>query len=178
MPGKSITSLFDRYAVCIFRLSMAALLIKFGFERLITPMDHLPENIFFQNVLPLNPTVVSILIGGLELALGTLLLFGIFTRLVAFLTTFVLLVTAGFTANNLSAIEFGLAFASIALVAMHPDYVTFDHYLSQKSETVVPASLPEVAVPLPQPLPITPPPQKGAYVPSPRQTPPPADYYQ
>jgi len=107
---------------------MAAVYLWFGIEQFLNPNDwtgFLPD---WSTKLPLSPVQLIYLNGGIEVILGTLLLFGIFTRLSALLLGLHLAsITVEVYIQGLTAIairDFGLAAATLSLA------LTSDHALS------------------------------------------------
>jgi|TARA_Y100000310_G_scaffold91480_1_gene88838 uncharacterized membrane protein YphA (DoxX/SURF4 family) len=124
---------YEEYAPIVLRISIALVILWFGlvgvfnYESLV---GYLPE---FAYSLPISPNNLVILNGVLEIILGTLLIVGFFTRIVAFiLFLHILVIAIGLGYNDVAIRDYGLAFATLAIFLNGPDKWCLDMKLRNK----------------------------------------------
>lgn len=111
------------YAPSVLRITMAVVILWFGAQQFINTanwLGYVPDSII--SLTHLSRETIVYLNGTAELVLGTLLLFGIWTRWVAFLLALHLLdimYTVGY--GEIAVRDFGLAIATLVVWMNGPD---------------------------------------------------------
>ncbi len=116
------------FSTLFLRISMSLVFLWFGVQQLLSPNDWIDFLPAWSTKLPLSAVQLIYVNGSVEIVLGTLLLFGIFTRLTALLLALHLAsITTEVYIQGLASIairDFGLAAATLSLA------FTSDHSLS------------------------------------------------
>lgn len=104
------------YAPIVLRISLGLVFLWFGFTNIFnyeSLVGYLPEFVYS---LGISLQSIMLLNGIFEIVFGTLLIIGLFTRVVAFiLFLHVLLIMFSLGYNDVAIRDFGLAFATLAV---------------------------------------------------------------
>ena len=121
------------YAPIVLRISLSLVFLWFGLTGVFNTeqfIGYVPE---FAYSLPISVESIVILNGIFEIVLGTLLIIGLFTRIVAFilfLHTLIIMFLLGY--NDIAVRDFGLAFATLAIFLNGADKWCLDRRLKKK----------------------------------------------
>ena len=121
------------YATIVLRISLSLVFLWFGLTGVFNTeqfIGYVPE---FAYSLPISVESIVILNGIFEIVLGTLLIIGLFTRIVAFilfLHTLIIMFLLGY--NDIAVRDFGLAFATLAIFLNGADKWCLDRRLKKK----------------------------------------------
>lgn len=137
MQFSSINARIDRYkqyAPAILRLALSLVFIWFGLNQIFNQsifIGYLPKWAFS---LPFSTSVFLTINGVFETFFGTLLLFGLFTRIVALLLSlhlFGIAFSLGY--NDIAVRDIGLALAAFSVFINGPDSWTVDTKLKNRA---------------------------------------------
>ena len=121
------------YAPIVLRISLSLVFLWFGLTGVFNTeqfIGYVPE---FAYSLPISVESIVILNGIFEIVLGTLLIIGLFTRIVAFilfLHTLIIMFLLGY--NDVAVRDFGIAFATLAIAFNGADNWSLDRRLKNK----------------------------------------------
>lgn len=123
------------YGIAIIRIGMSGVLLWFGAQQLLNPADwtgYVPE--YAINLLGMPAQTLVLANGASEIAMGVLLLLGIFTRVVAFVAAAHIAGIAFSLGHNAVAVrDWGLAAALLGLVFTGAGAFAFDKERSYSS---------------------------------------------
>lgn len=121
------------YSIFIVRIGLALVLLWFGIDEIINSENWF--GYFPQWLIPLLPFSLKtffILNGIFEIIVGSLLLIGFFTRLVAFISAFHLLsITLAVGYNEIAVRDFGLTLMAISLIFSGAGILSLDNKLKK-----------------------------------------------
>ena len=124
---------YREYGPIILRISLSLVFLWFGLTGVFNTdylIGYVPD---FASNLPISLESIVILNGIFEIVLGTLLIIGLFTRIVAFilfLHTLIIMFLLGY--NDVAVRDFGLAFATLAIAFNGPDNWSLDRKYRNK----------------------------------------------
>ena len=124
---------YKDYAPIVLRISLSLVFLWFGLTSIFNPdvlIGYLPEIAYS---LPISLQNIMLLNGIFEIILGTLLIVGLFTRVVAFilfLHTFGIMFSLGY--NDVAIRDFGLALATFSVFLYGKDKWCLDRKLRNK----------------------------------------------
>ncbi|MFH1916379.1 MAG: DoxX family membrane protein [Nanoarchaeota archaeon] len=116
----------EEYGRFLLRWSMALVFIIFGIMQVYAPTNwtgFVPA--FVANIL--SPATIVLINGSVEIFLGLLLLFGLYTRIAALILGLHLFgITLSLGLSPLALRDFGLSLATLSLVFLGPDRLCLD----------------------------------------------------
>jgi uncharacterized membrane protein YphA (DoxX/SURF4 family) len=120
-----------QYAPIILRIGLAGVFLWFGINQIIDPLSwvgYIPS--FITNLTGITASSVVFYNALFEIIAGTMLLLGLFTRVVA-LVLFLHLLDIAFTVglDSIGVRDLGLAVATFAIFLNGMDWLTLDHYI-------------------------------------------------
>ena len=121
------------YGPIVLRISLSLVFLWFGLTGVFNTeqfIGYVPE---FAYSLPISIESIVILNGIFEIVLGTLLIIGLFTRIVAFilfLHTLIIMFLLGY--NDIAVRDFGIALATLAIAFNGPDNWSLDRKYRNK----------------------------------------------
>ena len=124
---------YEEYSPIILRISLSFVFLWFGLTGVFNTNEfigYVPE---FAYNLPISLESIVILNGIFEIVLGTLLITGLFTRVVAFilfLHTLGIMFSLGY--NDVAVRDFGIALATLAIAFNGADNWSLDRKLRNK----------------------------------------------
>ena len=124
---------YEEYSPIILRISLSLVFLWFGLTNVFNSnvlIGYVPE---FAYNLPISLESIVILNGIFEIVLGTLLITGLFTRVVAFilfLHTLGIMFSLGY--NDVAVRDFGIALATLAIAFNGADNWSLDRKLRNK----------------------------------------------
>ena len=123
---------YKEYAPVVLRISISLMILWFGFTSIFNHeflIGYLPE--FFYS-LEISLQSIMLLNGIFEIIFGTLLIIGLFTRVVAFiLFLHILSIMFSLGYNDVAIRDFGLAFATLAVFLNGADKWSLDRKLKR-----------------------------------------------
>jgi len=122
------------YSITIIRIGLALVLLWFGIDEILRPenwFDYVPA--WISSILPFSLKSFFILNGTFEIIMGTLLLVGTYTRIVAFIVALHLLsITLSIGYNDVAVRDFGLTMMAVSLVFSGAGVLSFDNKIKKK----------------------------------------------
>lgn len=118
-----------KYAPAVLRIGMSAIILWFGYQQIAHTLEwtgYLPD---WVNNLPVPATSIVYLNGLFEIASGFLLLFGLYTRIVALLLAlhlFDITYVVGYTAVGMR--DLGLSIATLSVFLYGGDVLSLDRF--------------------------------------------------
>ena len=113
---------YSAYGITIIRIGMAGMLLWFGVQELLHPMNwegYVPD--FVMSISGLSEHTIILANGAVEVACGALLLLGVYTRVVAFvMAVHVALIGVSLGYSAIAVRDLGLAAALFGLVFTGP----------------------------------------------------------
>ena len=127
---------YKQYAPAVLRIALALVFLWFGLNEIINTEAWtiwLPQ---FAYNLPIAPTTLVLINGIFEVIFGGLLLFGLFTRITAFLL-FIHLLGIVFSVgyNGVAIRDLGLSLAIFSVFLSGPDKWCLDYKLKKRLKT-------------------------------------------
>ena len=124
---------YKEYAPIVLRISLGLVFLWFGFTNIFNHeslVGYLPEFVYS---LGISLQSIMLLNGIFEIVFGTLLIIGLFTRVVAFiLFLHVLSIMFSLGYNDVAIRDFGLAFASLSISLHGADKWCLDKKLKSR----------------------------------------------
>lgn len=117
------------YATAIIRISLALILLWFGIDEILNPQNwfgYIPA--WLSSVLPFSLNTFIILNGIFEIIIGSLLLIGFYTRIIAFIAAlhlFFITIAVGY--NEVGVRDFGLTMMAISLIFSGAGVLSLDN---------------------------------------------------
>ena len=121
------------YSSFIIRIGLALVLLWFGIDEIINPQNWFG---YFSQwlALPFSLETFFLLNGIFEVIIGILLLMGLYTRVVAFISAFHLLaVTIALGYNDVAVRDFGLTLMAVSLVFSGAGVLSLDNRKSKNT---------------------------------------------
>ena len=122
-----------KYSIDIIRIGLALVLLWFGIDEVINPeywFGYAPA--WLSSILPFSLKSFFILNGTFEIIMGTLLLVGIYTRIVAFIVALHLLsITLSIGYNDVAVRDFGLTMMAVSLIFSGAGVLSLDNKLKK-----------------------------------------------
>lgn len=113
---------YSAYGITIIRIGMTGMLLWFGVQELLHPMNwegYVPD--FVMSISGLSEHTIILANGAVEVACGALLLLGVYTRVVAFvMAVHVALIGVSLGYSAIAVRDLGLAAALFGLVFTGP----------------------------------------------------------
>lgn len=123
----------EKYSKPILRVSISLVFLYFGYQQIVSPgawSGYVPDFVLAFGLSAGNLVIFNAL---LEIALGLLLLIGLFTRpasLILAVNLFLIMFSLGF--NEIGVRDFGLAFATLAIFLNGADDYCLDKKFGKK----------------------------------------------
>lgn len=121
------------FAPLVLRLGMVAVFFYFGISQLLSPdlfVFYLPKE---AALIPLAQNTLIYINGAFEVVFGTLLLLGIWRRIVALLLGLHLMaITVSIGWSDIGARDFGLSIATLAVAMVQEDKYTLPYFLNKR----------------------------------------------
>ncbi len=127
----------NNVGLLLARIGLALVFLYFGVSQLLNPAQFVGWLPAEASIVPLQPTTLIILNGGVEVLFGVLLLLGLFTRVSALilgLHLFAITLSIGYT--EIGVRDFGLSIATLAFALFQNSSFSFDAFATRAKSIV------------------------------------------